>query len=111
METDEVTIARVRALIKEDLQSRDDRELVDPADGLDTEVREHGELTLSLKGYDDDISMWGWNEEGGYLFAHLWREEDDPDEPPAISITPSKRWPATADIQVLASYISSATGF
>ncbi len=110
METDEVIIARGRALT-EDLQAeRDDDEWDDPATGLEEEVREQGELTLALEGYDDDISMWGWNEEGGYLFAHLWREEDGSDDPPAISITPSKRWPATADIQVLAGYISSATG-
>jgi len=75
---------------------------MDEPDELDEVVawaRARGPQPLPLNGWDQ-ASIWGWDEAAGSLYAHLWRNTDDPAGPPAIRIesgeyTPPITWPET----------------
>jgi hypothetical protein len=42
-------------------------------------------MALLLPGWDR-YSVWGWDATGGFMFARLWQNADDPDMPPTIRI-------------------------
>lgn len=71
-----------------------------------------GRRGLDLDGWSD-LSVWGWDEQTGSLFAQLWHDRDDDDsdadDAPEIWITPPA-WEATADTAVLAQWIAEMTG-
>jgi hypothetical protein len=73
-----------------------------------------GRRGLDLDGWGD-LSVWGWDNQAGTLFAQLWRDRDDEDEEggdderPDIWITPPS-WEATDQPVVLASWIAEVTG-
>jgi hypothetical protein len=64
------------------------------ADWLASAVSQRGRMPLSLVGYGN-ACVWRWDKKGGYPFAQPWRNSDDSEGPPAVWITPGKRWPAT----------------
>lgn len=72
---------------------------MDEIDELVAWAREHAPLPLLLDGWDQ-ASIWGWDETTASLYAHLWRNTDDPANPPTIRIerdeyTPVITWPET----------------
>lgn len=77
-------------------------------------VTQIGRRSLDLDGWGE-LSVWGWDDQAGSLFAQLWRdrpddEENDLDgERPDVWITPPG-WEATDQPVVLAQRISEATG-
>ena len=70
-------------------------------------VRARGPLPLPLDGWDQ-ASVWGWDETTGSLYAHLWRNTDDPAKPPAIRIGPDDYTPAITCDATLAQHIAMA---
>ena len=70
-------------------------------------VRAHGPAPLPLDGWDR-ASIWGWDEATGSLYAHLWRNTDDPSKPPAIRIEPDDYTPAIPFPATLAQYAAMA---
>ena len=70
-------------------------------------VRARGPQPLPLDGWDH-ASLWGWNETTGSLYAHLWRNTDNPATPPAVRIEPDDYTPAIILIPTLAQYIAMA---
>ena len=54
---------------------------MDELDEIVAWVRAHGPVPLPLDGWDQ-ASIWGWDEATGSLYAHLWRNTDDPARPP-----------------------------
>ena len=71
-------------------------------------VRAHGPQPLPLDGWDQ-ASVWGWDEAVGSLYAHLWRDTDDPAKPPTIRIETGDYTPAITLLPTLAQYIAMAT--
>lgn len=70
-------------------------------------VRAHGPTRLPLDGWDH-ASIWGWDETIGSLYAHLWRNCDDPSKPPAIRIRPDDFMPTITLAATLAQHIAMA---
>ncbi len=70
-------------------------------------VRERGPVPLPLEGWDR-ASIWGWDEITASLYAHLWRNTDDPARPPTIRIVPDDFTPAIAFAATLAQHIAMA---
>jgi hypothetical protein len=66
-------------------------------------------VALYLPGWER-YSIWGWDGREGSLFAQLWRNTDDRDAEPSIWITTLTGWPAVREPEVLAEWVSSATG-
>jgi hypothetical protein len=62
---------------------------------------------LSLPGWRR--SVWGWDDRDVSLFAQLWPDGDESDEP-AIWIMPGPRWTETGLPEVLAGRIAGVTG-
>jgi hypothetical protein len=72
---------------------------VNETDETVARVRTRGPVPLPLDGWDL-ASIWGWDETTGSLYAHLWRNTDDPAKPPTIRIqaddyTSTLEFPAT----------------
>ena len=70
-------------------------------------VRACGPQPLPLDGWEH-ASLWGWDETTGSLYAHLWRNTDNPATPPAIRIEPDDYTLAITLIPTLAQYIAMA---
>ena len=70
-------------------------------------VRARGSQPLPLDGWEH-ASLWGWDETTGSLYAHLWRNGDDPAKPPAIRIGPDDFTPAITFAATLAQHIAMA---
>jgi hypothetical protein len=70
-------------------------------------VHTHGPAPLMLDGWDRS-SIWGWDEAVGSLYAHLWRNTNNPAKPPAIRIEPDDHTPAITLLPTLAQYIAMA---
>ena len=68
-------------------------------------VRARGPQPLLLDGWDR-ASIWGWDEATGSLYAHLWRNTDDPGGLPAIRIEPDDYTPAIMLLPTLAQHIA-----
>ena len=77
-------------------------------------ITEVGRRGLDLDGWGD-LSVWGWDNQAGTLFAQLWRDRDDEDEvdeddeDPDIWISPPA-WVVTDQPLVLANWVAEATG-
>jgi hypothetical protein len=71
-------------------------------------VRGRGPLPLLLEGWDQ-ASIWGWDQATGSLYAHLQRNTDGPDKPPAIRIGPDDYTPTVTCDATLAQHIAMAT--
>jgi len=80
---------------------------MDEVDETVARVRAHGPAPLPLDGWDR-TSIWGWDETTGSLYAHLWRNGDDPAKPPAIRIGPDDFTPAITFAATLAQHIAMA---
>lgn len=80
---------------------------MDDLDEIVAWVRTHGPAPLPLDGWDR-ASTWGWDDATGSLYAHLWRNTDDPAKPPAIRIGPDDYTPAITFPEVLAQHIALA---
>lgn len=78
-------------------------------DELVARVRTRGPQSLPLDGWDR-ASVWGWDEAIGSLYAHLWRNTDDPASPPVSSIGSDDYTPAITLLPTLAQYIAMAAG-
>lgn len=70
-------------------------------------VRARGPVPLPLDGWNR-ASIWGWDETTGSLYAHLWRNTDNPTTLPAVRIEPDGYTPAITLIPALAQYIAMA---
>jgi hypothetical protein len=70
-------------------------------------VRAHGPAPLPVDGWDR-ASIWGWDHAANSLYAHLWRNTDDPARPPAIRIGPDHFTPAITFPETLALHIAMA---
>lgn len=83
---------------------------------MDTEpgITQLGRRCLDLDGWSE-LSVWGWDDQTGSLFAQLWHdrpyadEDDRDDERPEIWIAPPT-WDATDQPVILARRIAEATG-
>jgi hypothetical protein len=82
---------------------------VNEMDEIIARVRAHGPVSLPLHGWDR-ASTWGWDEATGSLYAHLWRNTDDPSQPPAVQIEPGGYTPAITLLPTLAQYIAMGAG-
>lgn len=75
-------------------------------------VTAFGRRGLDLDGWGE-LSVWGWDEGTGSLFAQLWHDPDDDnyesDEDPEIWISPPT-WEPTGQPVVLAQRIAVAMG-
>jgi hypothetical protein len=80
---------------------------VDEIDELVAWAREHAPLPLPLSGWDQ-ASIWGWDKTTGSLYAHLWRNTDDPANPPTIRIGPDQYTPVITWPETLAQHIAMA---
>jgi hypothetical protein len=80
---------------------------VDDIDELAVRVRADGPVPLPLDGWDQ-ASTWGWDQTTGSLYAELWRNTDDPAQPPTIRIRPDDVTPAIAFAATLAQHIAMA---
>ncbi len=80
---------------------------MDVIDETVARVRERGPVPLPLDGWDQ-ASIWGWDETTSSLYAHLWRNTDDPAKPPTIRIGPDDLTPAIEFPATLAQYIAMA---
>src|SRR5262249_6352098 len=78
---------------------------MDEVDETVARVRAHGSAPLPLDGWDR-TSIWGWDETTGSLYAHLWRNGDDPAKPPAIQIGTDDFTPAITFAATLAQHIA-----
>ena len=72
-------------------------------------VRARGPVPIPLDGWDQ-ASIWGWDDTTGSLYAHLWRNTDDPIKPPTIRIGPDDYTPALKFPATLAQHIAIAVG-
>src|SRR5258708_30023568 len=70
-------------------------------------IRANGQVPLRLDGWDR-ASICGWDETTGSLYAHLWRNTDDPAEPPTIKIEPGGLTPAITLAETLSQHIAMA---
>jgi len=80
---------------------------MDEPDETVVAVQAHGPARLPLDGWDH-ASIWGWDETTSSLYAHLWRNTDDPAKPPAIRIGPDDYTPAITFAATLAQHIAMA---
>jgi hypothetical protein len=80
---------------------------VDEMDALVELVRTDGPMSLPLDGWDQ-ASIWGWDETTGSLYAHLWRNTDDPIKPPTIRIAPDDLTPVITCPVTLTQHIAMA---
>jgi len=83
---------------------------MDDSDELDEVVawvRARGPQPLPVDGWDQ-ASNWGWDETTSSLYAHLWRNTDDPAGPPAIRIEPGEYAPPIIWPETLSQYIAMA---
>ena len=80
---------------------------MDELDEIIAWIRARGPQPLPLDGWDH-ASIWGWNETAGSLYAHLWRNTDDPAGPPAIKIEADHFTPAITLPETLSQYIGMA---
>lgn len=80
---------------------------MDELDETVAAVRSCGSVSLPLDGWDQ-VSIWGWDDATGSLYAHLWRNTDDPAKPPAIRIKRDEYTPAITFAATLAQYIAMA---
>jgi hypothetical protein len=83
--------------------------VVDEVDETVARIRAHGPAPLLLDGWDR-ASIWGWDETTGSLYAHLWRNGDDPARAPVIRIGPDDFTPAISFPETLAQHIAMAAG-
>jgi hypothetical protein len=72
-------------------------------------VRAHGPAPLPLDGWDH-ASIWGWDETASSLYAHLWRNDDDPAKPPSIQVESGDYTPSITFPESLAQHVAMATG-
>jgi hypothetical protein len=79
---------------------------MDEVDETVAQVRACGPAPLPLDGWDR-TSIWGWDKTTGSLYAHLWRNGDDPTKP-AIRIEPDGLTPAIKFAATLAQHIAMA---
>ena len=70
-------------------------------------IRANGQVPLRLDGWDR-ASIYGWDETTGSLYAHLWRNTDDPAGPPAIRIEAGDLTPAITLAPTLSQHIAMA---
>ena len=70
-------------------------------------VRACGPQPLPLDSWEH-ASLWGWDETTGSLYAHLWRNTDDPAKPPTIRIQPDDHTCALEFPATLAQHIAMA---
>ena len=77
-------------------------------DQLVARVRARGRQVLPLDGWNR-ASTWGWDEATGSLYAHLWRNVDDPAKPPTVRIGPDDYTPTITCDATLAQHIAMAT--
>jgi hypothetical protein len=70
-------------------------------------VRTHGPQPLPVDGWDH-ASVWGWDDNTGSLYAHLWCNTDDPALLPANRIGFDDHTPAITLIPTLAQYVAMA---
>jgi hypothetical protein len=80
---------------------------MDEMDALVERVRTDGPVSLPLDGWDR-ASIWGWDAAAGSLYAHLWRNTDDPAKPPTIRIGPDDLTPVITCPVTLTQYIAMA---
>jgi hypothetical protein len=80
---------------------------VDELEEIIAWVRAHGSAPLPLEGWDQ-ASIWGWDEATGSLYAHLWRNTDDPAKQPTIRIEPDDYTPAITLLPTLSQHIAMA---
>jgi len=80
---------------------------VEELDQIVAWVRARGPVALPLDGWDR-VSIWGWDESAGSLYAHLWHNTDDPAESPAIRIGPDDLTAAITFPETLAQHIAMA---
>jgi hypothetical protein len=81
---------------------------VDEPDDIDETVvwvRARGPQPLPLDGWDQ-ASVWGWDESTASLFAHLWRNTDDPATSPTVRIEPDDYTPPIPFCATLAQHIA-----
>jgi len=81
---------------------------VDELDLIISRTRTHGPPPLLLDGWDR-TSIWGWDETAGSLYAHLWRNTDDPGKAPAVRIGPGDYTPVITLLTTLSQHIAMAT--
>lgn len=82
---------------------------MDESDETVIAVQSCDSVSLPLAGWDR-ASVWGWDEATGSLYAHLWRNTDDPAKPPMTRIQPDDYTPAITFAATLAQHIAMATG-
>ena len=70
-------------------------------------VRGREPLPLPLEGWDQ-ASVWGWDQTNGSLYAHLWRNTDDPAKSAVIRIGPDDYTPAITCDATFAQHIAMA---
>ena len=80
---------------------------MDELDEIVVWARGHGKIPLPLTGWDH-ASIWGWDETTSSLFAHLWRNTDDPARPPTARIAPDDYTPIITCPATLAQHIAMA---
>ena len=68
-------------------------------------VRGRGPLPLPLEGWDQ-ASVWGWDQTNGSLYAHLWRNTDDPAKSAVIRIGPDDYTPTITCDATFAQHIA-----
>jgi hypothetical protein len=80
---------------------------VNETDETVARVRACGSVSLPLDGWEV-ASIWGWDETTSSLYAHLWRNTDDPAKPPTIRIQPDDHTCALEFPATLAQHIAMA---
>lgn len=81
---------------------------MDELDLIISRTRTHGPQPLLLDGWDR-ASIWGWDGTAGSLYAHLWRNTDDPGRAPAVRIGPGDYTPVITLLTTLSQHIAMAT--
>jgi hypothetical protein len=81
---------------------------VDELDLIISRTRAHGPPPLLLDGWER-ASIWGWDGTAGSLYAHLWRNTDDPGKAPAIRIEPGDYTSVITLLTTLSQHIAMAT--
>ncbi len=80
---------------------------MDEMDELVAWARSHSTVPLPLNGWDHG-SVWGWDETTGSLYAHLWRNTDDPAVRPVTRIEPDDYTPVITCPVTLSQHIAMA---
>jgi len=81
--------------------------MVDDLDEIIAWAHAHGPAPLRLDGWEH-ASIWGWDDTNDSLYAHLWRNTDDPAKPPTIKIGPDDFTPTIIFPETLAQHIATA---